>query len=520
MQLNLSNIEYTYPLAVEPTIRNVTATFPAGWTGFVGDNGSGKTTLARIVCGLLRPDAGVVSPSFFSTYCDQSTEEAPGNLEDFAVAYDRAAIKLRNELAIGDDWPWRYDTLSCGQQKRLQVACALWSAPDVLVVDEPTNHVDASTRQALFTALSKFKGIGVLISHDRELLDALCSQCLFMTNGTVIMRPGGYSQASSQVALERSSAIHAREIAQKETARTEREAQRRREEASRVQARRSGKGIAKNDSDARAKKRHYIVSGQDGKAGKLSARMQDRLEKAEDDVADSKVEKRYDAHVWLDAEPSKRKVLFRMEPGRIAVGESLLSLPALFIGNTDHIGLVGDNGSGKTTLVKKIIASISADMSSIDTSLIDTSFMDATSANTGRADTRVLYIPQEPDVLQKEKTLKKMRELPSVQRGQVLSIVAQLNSDPDCILEGDTVSPGEMRKLMLALGILESPELLVMDEPTNYLDLGSTEALERLLSVYPGALLLVSHDASLVSSATSITWRIQKSEDGYELVAN
>ena len=519
MQLNLSNIEYTYPLAVEPTIRNVTATFPAGWTGFVGDNGSGKTTLARIVCGLLQPDAGVVSPSLFSTYCAQSTEEPPGNLEGFAVAYDRAAIQLRNELVIGDDWPWRYDTLSCGQQKRLQVACALWSAPDVLVVDEPTNHVDTSTRQALFVALSKFKGVGVLISHDRELLDALCSQCLFIANGAAIMRPGGYSQTSSQVALERSSAIHAREIAQKEKARTEREAQRRREEASRVQARRSGKGIAKNDSDARAKKRHYIVSGQDRKAGKLSSRMQDRLKKVEDDVADSKVEKRYDAHVWLDVEPSKRKVLFRMEPGRIAVGESLLSLPALFIGNTDHIGLVGDNGSGKTTLVKKIIASISADSSSIDTSLIDTSFMDAT-ANTGRTDTRVLYIPQEPDVLQKEKTLKKMRELSSAQRGQVLSIVAQLNSDPDCILEGDTVSPGEMRKLMLALGILESPELLVMDEPTNYLDLGSTEALERLLSVYPGALLLVSHDASLVSSATSITWRIQKSEDGYELVVN
>ena len=517
MQLNLSNIEYTYPLTVEPTIRNVTATLPAGWTGFVGDNGSGKTTLARVVCGFLQPDAGVVSPSLFSTYCAQSTEEPPGNLEDFAVAYDRAAIKLRNELSIGDDWPWRYDMLSCGQQKRLQVACALWSAPDVLVVDEPTNHVDASTRQALFAALSKFKGIGILISHDRVLLDALCSQCLFIANGTATMRPGGYSQASSQVALERSSAIHAREIAQKEKARTEREAQRRREEASRVQARRSGKGIAKNDSDARAKKRHYIVSGQDGKAGKLSARMQDRLEKAEDNVADSKVEKRYDAHVWLDVEPSKRKVLFRMEPGRIAVGKSLLSLPALFIGNTDHIGLVGDNGSGKTTLVKKIIASISADTSSIGTSLIDTSFMDATFANTGHADTRVLYIPQEPDMLQKEKTLKKMRELPSTQRGQVLSIVAQLNSDPDCILEGDAVSPGEMRKLMLSLGILESPELLVMDEPTNYLDLGSTEALERLLSVYPGALLLVSHDASLVSSATSITWRIQKSEDGYEL---
>lgn len=507
MQLNLSNIEYTYPSAVEPTLRKVTGTLLEGWTGFVGDNGSGKTTLARIVCGLLQPDVGVVSPSLFSTYCAQSANESPSNLFDFAVAYDDLAIRLRNEVSIEDDWSWRFDTLSCGQQKRLQIACALWSTPDVLVVDEPTNHVDASTRHALFTALSKFKGVGVLISHDRELLDALCSQCLFITNGTATMRPGGYSQASSQVALERSSAIHARDIAQKEKAQIKQEVQRRREEASRVQARRSGKGIAKNDSDARAKKRHYIISGQDGKAGKLSARIQSRLEKAEDNVANSKVEKRYDAHVWLDTEPSRRKVLFRMEPGHISVGESLFSFPALFIGNTDHIGLVGDNGSGKTTLIKKIITSISTDISSSD----------AAFANIGRVDTKILYIPQEPDIAQKENTLKKIRELPSVYRGQVLSIVAQLNSDPDCILEGDAVSPGEMRKLMLSLGILESPEFLVMDEPTNYLDLGSTEVLERLLSAYPGALLLVSHDASLVSSATSITWRIQKSEDGYEL---
>ena len=85
---------------------------------------------------------------------------------------------------------------SCGQQKRLQVACALWASPDVLVLDEPTNHVDVSTKYALFAALSQFKGIGVLISHDRELLDKLCTQCLFVANGTANMRAGGYSQAS------------------------------------------------------------------------------------------------------------------------------------------------------------------------------------------------------------------------------------------------------------------------------------------------------------------------------------
>ncbi|MBS5329011.1 MAG: ABC-F family ATP-binding cassette domain-containing protein, partial [Atopobium sp.] len=350
MQLNLSNIEYTYPSAVEPTLHDVTITLPQGWTGFVGNNGSGKTTLARIVCGLLQPDKGVISPSVFSVYCAQNATETPPNLFDFAVAYDDAAIKLRRELSLEDDWPWRFETLSCGQQKRLQVACALWASPDVLVVDEPTNHVDESTRYALFAALSQFKGIGVLISHDRELLDKLCTQCLFVANGTANMKSGNYSQASSQVELERSSTLHAKEAAQKEKTRLERETQRRREEASRVQARKSGRTIDKHDSDARAKKRGYIVSGQDGKAGKLAVRMWDRLEKATGKATGIRVEKQYDSNIWLDSEASKRKVLLRMEPNNILMGASCLQTPPLFIGNTDHIGVVGDNGCGKTTL--------------------------------------------------------------------------------------------------------------------------------------------------------------------------
>ena len=118
----------------------------------------------------------------------------------------------------------------------------------------------------------------------------------------------------------------------------------------------------------------------------------------------------------------------------------------------------------------------------------------------------------------KTETVRKIKGLSNSQRGRVLSIVAQLNSDPDYVLAGELTSPGEMRKLMLALGMLESPELIVVDEPTNYLDLGSTVALERLLSEYPGALLLVSHDLSLVDSATSIKWSIQRSNDNFKLV--
>jgi ATPase subunit of ABC transporter with duplicated ATPase domains len=92
----------------------------------------------------------------------------------------------------------------------------------------------------------------------------------------------------------------------------------------------------------------------------------------------------------------------------------------------------------------------------------------------------------------------------------VLSIVAQLNSEPKRLLEGDATSPGEMRKLMLALGILDSPELIIMDEPTNHLDLGSIEALQRMLVAFPGALLLVSHDEVLLRAITQVTWRIER----------
>ena len=82
------------------------------------------------------------------------------------------------------------------------------------------------------------------------------------------------------------------------------------------------------------------------------------------------------------------------------------------------------------------------------------------------------------------------------------------------MVEGGETSPGEMRKLMLGLGMLDGPELIIMDEPTNYLDLHSVEALERLLAAYPGALLLVSHDAALLEATTTTRWSIEEGEEG------
>ncbi|WP_218961872.1 ATP-binding cassette domain-containing protein [Actinomyces ruminis] len=277
MQFTLSDIHYTYPGAASPALAGITVTFPVGWTGVVGDNGCGKTTLARIACGRLVPDAGALFPQsqrLVTHYCAQDATTPPSTLTDFACAYDEVAMRLRRDLGIDDDWAWRYDTLSGGQRKLVQIACALWEQPDVLAVDEPTNHADAAARAAIRTALARFSGVGILISHDRALLDALCAQCLFMAPGTAVMRPGGYTQAAAQAELERDTALQRREAAKREQRRLARETQRRREEASRTASRRSGRDIAKHDNDARFRIRLAVVSGQDGKTGRLASRME------------------------------------------------------------------------------------------------------------------------------------------------------------------------------------------------------------------------------------------------------
>lgn len=211
--------------------------------------------------------------------------------------------------------------------------------------------------------------------------------------------------------------------------------------------------------------------------------MDARLAAARERVVNARVEKRYDGDLWLDACPSPRKTIVRIEPATTPCGEGTLAIPRLFVGSTDHIGIVGPNGAGKSTLLAHV------------RTLIDPAIP-------------VLDIPQELDAGQRAAIIARVGALSDAERGAVLSTVAQLNSRPDRILEGGRTSPGELRKLMLALGMLDRPELIIMDEPTNHLDLHSTEALERALAAYPGALLLVSHDHAFLAACTDRTWEV------------
>ena len=510
MQITLSHIAYYYEGAAEQALSSVTATFPEGWTGIVGGNGCGKTTLLRLVCGELEPTAGQIAPASGGVYCPQETERMPDAAEDFALDFSGDALRWRRVLGIGDDWAWRYGELSEGQRKRLQVAVALWADPRVLALDEPTNHVDAECRGRLIEALRGFKGVGLLVSHDREMLDALVGQCLFLGGGRAVMRPGTYSKAREQEQLERTATLRERKSAKAELTRLQRVKAARDQEAARADARRSKRAIAKGDTDAKSRIDLAIYSGQDGKAGQRSVQVDARIGSAQKRLEQSRVSKVYDADVWLDARPSHRRVLLELDAGHLAFGtgermadildapgegpsDACLRIPHLAVAPTDHIALTGPNGAGKSTLVAALVRALPPDVP-------------------------LLYLPQELASDERRGQLAALRDLPQAQRGQVLSIVAQLNSDPDRLLSGDLASPGETRKLMLALGILARPQVIVMDEPTNHLDLISTEALEAMLASCPCALVLVSHDRRFLSATTTIRWRIALSGQGSSLM--
>lgn len=482
MILSISNLSYSYAGSSMPALAGVSATFSKGWTGIVGNNGAGKSTLLRLACGDLTPDGGSVTPRLAGAYCAQSTERAPQNLEDFALDYSSDAVRLRATLGLDDEWPWRFETLSPGERKRLQIACALWQRPPVLALDEPTNHLDVMTRHLLLDALKAYHGVGLLVSHDRFFIDELAYQCCFLDEGVAVVIPGGYTQAKTQQDRERKAVASERRRAREEVLRVGAESARRKAEADRAASRRSARHLDKGDRDGRARIRLAVVSGQDGKAGLLSAQMGKKMEDAQERLARASVKRVYDGALELHARPADRKVLVREPAGCLSLGEGrILKYPAVALGNRDRVGLRGCNGVGKSTFLNHLLAGSSEGQG-------------------------VISIPQEMDSAQGRSVLEGLRGMSQGERGHVLSIVARLNSSPDRILAGDELSPGELRKVMLACGLLGEPHLIVMDEPTNHLDIHSIEALQDVLGSCDCALVLVSHDEQFLDALTDITW--------------
>lgn len=169
--LKFENVTFAYDGMERPLLEGVTAHFPEGcWTGVVGANGCGKTTFLRLATGVLEPQRGSVSSLGSAIAVEQRTDFPPADYEDFMDAVDSEAILWRARLGIGPDLAGRWDTLSHGERKRIQIGAALWRNPGVLALDEPTNHLDAQAKDALLNALRSFRGAGLVVSHDRRFL--------------------------------------------------------------------------------------------------------------------------------------------------------------------------------------------------------------------------------------------------------------------------------------------------------------------------------------------------------------
>ncbi len=466
-----------------PLFTNLSCTFSDGWTAVVGKNGCGKTTLLNLLAGNLKPLSGSVTVLGTAAYCSQNSIALPAETEQFLFDYSHHTMRLKGILGIENDWAERWNTLSFGERIRFQIACALSGEPDILLADEPTNHLDFESRELVYNSLSLFRGTGLLVSHDRMLLNSLPGHCLFLDPPRAVLRPGNYESGRTEVSREHAEAVHTRAQLQKKVKKLKIEATRKKNLAARADSDRSKKNLHRKDHDGRAKLDLAKLTGRDAVQGKLFTRIQNRIITEEEKLDGINVKQQRDFKIYADYSALRSDFIFRIPSGSVDIGAKTLHFPDLEVKPGDRIGIVGPNGSGKSSLIKFILQSVPMK--------------------------KCLYIPQEIPPDETASFMQRIRTLPGNIKADIYASMDRLGSDPVRVIESGMPSPGELRKLMLSEGFIQSPAILIMDEPTNHMDLGSAECLEQTLKESECAVLLVSHDNYFLKSLVDTTWMIK-----------
>ncbi|WP_260581880.1 ABC-F family ATP-binding cassette domain-containing protein [Sphingopyxis sp. PET50] len=481
----------TVRLGGRTILDRATASLPGrSRTGLIGRNGAGKSTLMKVMIGSLEADEGGIemprrtrigyiaqdapsgSATPFETVLTADTERAellaasetvtdPDRLGDIherliAIdAYTAPARAARILIGLGFDEAMQgqpLDSFSGGWKMRVALAALLFSNPDLLLLDEPSNHLDLEATMWLESFLKSYPGQLVVISHERDLLNNVVDHILHLEGGKVTLYPGGYDDFERQRA-ERAAQLAAAKAAQ--------DAQR-----AKLQdyvARNSARASTAKQAQSRAKQ---------------LAKMQPIAALAEDPSL------AFD----FPSPDELRPPLITLDLASVgyAPGQPVLSRLNLRIDPDDRIALLGRNGNGKTTLARLLAAQLTP--------------MDGAMAATGKM--RVGYFTQY-QVEELDGADTPLGHMTRVMAGKTPGAVrAQLGrfgfSGNKATTEVGKLSGGERARLALALITREAPHLLILDEPTNHLDVDAREALVQALNGFDGAVILVSHDRHML----------------------
>jgi ABC transport system ATP-binding/permease protein len=443
-------------LALEPRVRAC----------LVGRNGAGKSTLMRILAGQVVPDDGerFIQPGVRIAMVLQEPEITGETLSDYASAGGAPSYRGDAELmAFGLDPEKPTMGLSGGETRRAALARAFAEEPDLILLDEPTNHLDIFAIQTLEEQLAASRAAALIVSHDRAFLERVTQRCFWLAHRKVRMLDEGF--AAFEPWAEKMEAEEAEQL-RRLTKAIEREtytfyrsitAQRTRNEgrARNLEAMRQQRAAAMRDQP------RELSMAVD--SGEMSGRR----------VAEAKAI----AKAWGD------KVVVKDFSTRILRG--------------DRLAIVGPNGAGKTTLVRTLLGEIPPDAGTVQ-------------LGTGL---QIAYLDQSRADLNEETTLWEVLA-PSggdslLVRGQSKHVAAYAKEfmfkDSQLRQPVRTLSGGERNRLLLARALARPANLMVLDEPTNDLDMDTLDLLEGLLADYDGTLVLVSHDRDFIDRLATST---------------